>query len=166
MFLVVVALNQGQAKGLGQRQTQAGLAAARHAHDHHSPASRAKMSEGIALTDADREGWLTTLGQLLQAHPQGAVLTCSALKKAYRDRLRTACPPLRFAFLEIGRAEAEVRVKARAQTHFFSAALVESQFATLESPAGEPGVLTLDAVLPLSTLAQQTCAWLALQEVA
>jgi gluconokinase len=74
--------------------------------------------------------------------------------------------PLRFAFLEIGRAEAEVRVKARAQTHFFSAALVESQFATLESPAGEPGVLTLDAGLPLSTLAQQTCAWLALQEVA
>lgn len=59
--------------------------------DHHSPASRAKMSEGIALTDADREGWLTTLGQLLQAHPQGAVLTCSALKKAYRDRLRAAC---------------------------------------------------------------------------
>jgi len=59
-----------------------------------------------------------------------------------------------------------VRVKARAQTHFFSAALVDSQFATLESPAGEPGVLTLDSGLPLSTLAQQTCAWLALQEVA
>lgn len=134
--------------------------------DHHSAASRAKMSEGIALTDADRDGWLITLGQLLQAHTQGAVLTCSALKKAYRDQLRAACPSLRFVFLEIGRAEAEVRVKARAQTHFFSAALVDSQFATLQSPTGEAGVLTVDATLPLTALEQQVCAWLAQQEVA
>ena len=166
MFLVVMGVAGCGKSSLGLALAQALRLPLIEGDDHHSPASRAKMSEGIALTDADREGWLTTLGQLLQAHPQGAVLTCSALKKAYRDRLRAACPPLRFAFLEIGRAEAEVRVKARADTHFFSAALVDSQFATLESPAGEPGVLTLDAVLPLSTLAQQTCAWLALQEVA
>ena len=166
MFLVVMGVAGCGKSSLGLALAQALRLPLIEGDDHHSPASRAKMSEGIALTDADREGWLTTLGQLLQAHPHGAVLTCSALKKTYRDRLRMACPPLRFAFLEICRAEAEVRVKARAQTHFFSAALVESQFATLESPAGEPGVLTLDAVLPLSTLAQQTCAWLALQEVA
>ena len=106
------------------------------------------------------------LGQLLQARPEGAVLTCSALKKAYRDRLRAACPSLRFAFLQIDRAQAEARVKARAQTHFFSAALVDSQFATLESPTGEPGVLTLDATLPLSALEQQACAWLTTLEAA
>jgi gluconokinase len=87
------------------------------------------------------------------------VLTCSALKKAYRDRLRAACPALRFVFLQIDRAESEARVKARAQTHFFSAALVDSQFATLQPPTGEPGVLTLDATLPLTELAQQACAW-------
>ena len=56
--------------------------------DFHSPASRDKMNRGIALTDADRDGWLATLGDALRRHPHGAVLTCSALKRAYRDRLR------------------------------------------------------------------------------
>ena len=134
--------------------------------DHHSPTSREKMRQGIALTDADREGWLTTLGQLLQAQSQGAVLTCSALKKVYRDRLRNACPGLRFVFLEIDRASAGQRVAARAGTHFFSSALVDSQFATLESPVGEAGVLRLDALLDLPSLQQQASAWLATKETA
>ena len=134
--------------------------------DFHPPANVARMREGIALTDADREGWLTTLGQLLQAQPQGAVLTCSALKKVYRDRLRNACPGLRFLFLEIDRASAGQRVAARAGTHFFSSALVDSQFATLESPVGEAGVLRLDALLDLPTLQQQASAWLATKETA
>jgi gluconokinase len=69
--------------------------------DFHSPANRAKMSQGIALTDADRDGWLDILGQQLQAHPGGMVLTCSALKRRYRDRLRQARPGLRFVFLDI-----------------------------------------------------------------
>ena len=60
--------------------------------DFHSAANRAKMSQGIALTDADRDGWLDILGQQLQAHPGGMVLTCSALKRRYRDRLRLARP--------------------------------------------------------------------------
>lgn len=129
--------------------------------DHHSTASREKMSQGIALTDADREGWLTTLGLLLQGHPDGAVLTCSALKKAYRDRLRAACPAVRFAFLDIDRAHAGERVAARVNTHFFSTTLVDSQFATLESPVGEPGVLRLDALLGIATLQSQVSTWLA-----
>ena len=101
MFLVVMGVAGCGKSSLGLALAKALRLPLIEGDDHHSPASRAKMSEGIALTDADREGWLTTLGQLLQAHPQGAVLTCSALKKAYRDRLRTACPPLRFAFLEL-----------------------------------------------------------------
>lgn len=129
--------------------------------DHHSPASREKMSQGIPLTDADREGWLATLGQLLQGHPQGAVLTCSALKKAYRNRLRAACPGVCFVFLEIDRAHAGERVAARVNTHFFSTMLVDSQFATLESPVGEPGVLRLDALQSIATLQAQVSAWLA-----
>ncbi len=134
--------------------------------DHHSPASREKMRQGIALTDADREGWLATLGQLLQTQPQGVVLTCSALKRAYRDRLRSACPGLRFVFLDIDRPHAGLRVAARAGTHFFSSALVDSQFATLESPVGEAGVLRLDALLELPTLQQQASRWLATKETA
>ena len=134
--------------------------------DYHSPTSREKMSQGIPLTDADREGWLETLGELLRQSPNGAVLTCSALKKAYRDRLRSACPGLRFAFLEIDRVHAGQRVAARAGTHFFSSALVDSQFATLESPVGEAGVLRLDALLDLPTLQQQASRWLATKEAA
>lgn len=166
VFLVVMGVAGCGKSSLGQALASALQLPLIEGDDHHSADSRAKMSQGVALTDADREGWLVALGQLLQAHPGGAVLTCSALKKAYRDRLRAACPSLRFAFLQIDRAEAEVRVKARAQTHFFSAALVDSQFATLESPVAEPGVLGLDATLPLSTLEQQACAWLAHQEAA
>ena len=127
--------------------------------DHHSQANRARMAQGVALTDADRKDWLATRGRLLQAHPQGAVLTCSALKRAYRDQLRAASPGLRFAFLEITPAAAARRVAARA-SHFFSASLVDSQFATLESPLGEPGVLRLDAEQPLTTLQRQVQQWL------
>lgn len=133
---------------------------------HHSAGNLAKMSQGIALTDADREGWLDILGQELQAHPQGVVLTCSALKRAYRDRLRKAEPGVRFVFLEIGREDAMARVAARAATHFFSSSLVDSQFATLESPVGEPGVLRVDALLPLAQLRAQASAWLNSKEFA
>ena len=166
LFLVVMGVAGCGKSSLGQSLAAALQLPLIEGDDHHSAASRTKMSQGVPLTDADREGWLTQLGQLLQARPEGAVLTCSALKKAYRDRLRAACPSLRFAFLQIDRAQAEARVKARAQTHFFSAALVDSQFATLESPTGEPGVLTLDATLPLSALEQQACAWLTTLEAA
>jgi gluconokinase len=166
VFLVVMGVAGCGKSSLGQSLAAALQLPLIEGDDHHSAASRTKMSQGVPLTDTDREGWLTQLGQLLQARPEGAVLTCSALKKAYRDRLRAACPSLRFAFLQIDRTESEARVKARAQTHFFSAALVDSQFATLESPTCEPGVLTLDATLPLSTLEQQACAWLTTLEAA
>ncbi len=128
--------------------------------DHHSPANRDKMARGIALTDADRADWLATLADQLQARPGGAVVTCSALKRAYRDRLRQAAPGLRFVFLEIGKVDAQARVSARA-SHFFSTSLVDNQFATLESPVGEAGVLRLDATLPLAQLQTTVTAWLA-----
>lgn len=127
--------------------------------DHHSQANRDKMQQGTALTDADRQGWLQTLGQLLQAQPAGVVMTCSALKKAYRDQLRQARPDLRFVFLDIDRQAAGERVASRA-SHFFSSTLVDSQFATLESPVGEAGVLRVDALRPLAELQAQASAWL------
>jgi gluconokinase len=132
---------------------------------HHSPENRSKMQQGIALTDADRAGWLGQLGRLLTQHEQAAsqtplILTCSALKRSYRDRLRAAAPALRFVFLDIAREEAQARVLARAPQHFFSASLVDSQFATLESPVGEAGVLCLDATLGLDHLHQQVLNWL------
>ena len=127
--------------------------------DFHSQANRDKMAAGIALTDADRDGWLSTLGEQLHLHPSGVVMTCSSLKRAYRDRLRAASPGLRFVFLELDREAALQRVSSRA-SHFFSSGLVDSQFATLESPVGEPGVLRVDALLGLEALCAQVVAWL------
>jgi len=127
--------------------------------DFHSAGNRAKMANGVPLTDADRAEWLVVLGRQLADHPQGVVLTCSALKRAYREQLRQAAPGLRFVFLEIGREAAQQRVAGRG-SHFFSATLVDSQFATLESPVGEPGVLRVDALEPLDTLQRRVTAWL------
>lgn len=166
VYLVVMGVAGCGKSSLGSALAQAQGLPLIEGDDHHSPVSREKMRQGIALTDEDREGWLATLGQLLQAHPHGAVLTCSALKKVYRNRLRNACPGLLFVFLEIDRASAGQRVAARAGTHFFSSTLVDSQFATLESPVGEAGVLRLDALLNLATLQQQASAWIAAQESA
>jgi gluconokinase len=127
--------------------------------DFHGPASLAKMRLGVPLTDADRAGWLTALAAQLQSHDSGVVMTCSALKRRYRERLRDAAPGLRFVHLEVDRATAQARVTARGAAHFFSSALVESQFTALESPAGEVGVLTLAATAPCHQLCQAVRAW-------
>jgi gluconokinase len=103
------------------------------------------MRSGVALTDADRAQWLDTLAAELKRRPKGAVLTCSALKRSYRDRLRAAVPKLRFAWLELDESAASARVARRAQ-HFFPAGLVKTQFGALEPPIGEAGVLRLDAL--------------------
>ncbi|MGO4389891.1 gluconokinase [Variovorax sp. M-6] len=128
--------------------------------DFHAPASVSKMRAGIALTDADRAGWLATLGHELARQREGAVLTCSALKRDYRERLRSAVPGLRFVFMALTREEAERRVAARAGEHMFPASLVANQFATLESPVGEPGVLEVDATAPMPELVARVRGWL------
>ena len=127
--------------------------------DFHSDENKARMRAGVPLSDADRADWLRSLARELQRRPDGAVLTCSALKHSYRDFLRAASPGLAFIFLDISEDEALWRVRARGP-HFFSPELMRSQFETLEPPVNEPGVLSLDAGLPLETLVNQTVAWL------
>lgn len=127
--------------------------------DFHSDKSKQLMRSGVPLTDELRAGWLETLGAELAARPDGAVLTCSALKRAYREVLRRHAPGLRFVFLDITRDEAMRRVASRAGAHLFPTTLVDSQFATLESPVGEAGVLRVDATAPLPDLVAQVSAW-------
>lgn len=127
--------------------------------DFHPAANIEKMHSGIALTDADRAGWLVALGQAMAGHEGGAVLTCSALKKAYRDTLRAAVPGLRFVFMEISPQEALARVEARKASHFFSSSLVDNQFATLQDPTGEDGVLPVPATDSIDRLVQRVSAW-------
>lgn len=128
--------------------------------DFHSAANRAKMAQGIALTDDDRAQWLSLLVDEIRNHPKGVVLTCSALKKAYRDQLRRGASNLKFVFLDLDREEALRRVQGRGAGHFFPAALVDSQFATLESPMGETRVLKVDATRPMDALQRQVVNWL------
>ena len=80
---------------------------------YHSAANREKMRRGVPLTDADRAGWLDILAGELRTRPGHVVLTCSALKRAYRDRLRDAAPGLRFVFMDIDPASARRRTEAR-----------------------------------------------------
>ena len=113
----------------------------------HPAANIAKMSAGIPLTDDDRAGWLASLANELQrAIERGRrpVLTCSALKLRYRECLRSAVDGLGFVFLELTPEVAADRVAHR-PGHFMPKTLIDSQFATLESPVNEPLVLTLNA---------------------
>lgn len=128
--------------------------------EFHSDANRALMQQGIPLTDANRADWLDRLGEELALRPGGAVLTCSALKASYRDRLRAASPGLRFAWLDLDAASAEARVAQR-PSHFFPAGLVATQFEALEPPSNEPGVLRLDALAAPEALAGQAVRWMA-----
>ncbi|KAF1060985.1 MAG: Gluconokinase [Pseudomonas citronellolis] len=128
---------------------------------YHPTTNIQKMSAGIPLTDDDRAGWLATLANELRsavAAGRYPVLTCSALKRRYRDQLRAAVPGLGVVFLELTPQDAVRRVAERAG-HFMPASLIDSQFATLEAPHSEPLTLALDATLPVEQLADAALAW-------
>jgi len=139
--------------GCGKSAVGDRLAAALHlplveGDGFHPPANVDKMRRGVPLQDEDRTGWLRLLGEQLQSNPAGVVLTCSALKRSYRDQLRAAAPGLVFLHLVLTPAQARERVASR-QDHFYPPSLVDSQFAALEDPAGEPRVASVDAHQPL-----------------
>jgi gluconokinase len=114
----------------------------------HPPANVEKMRQGIPLTDADRWPWLDRIGEELKSwagEDKSGVLTCSALKRAYRDRIRAARPDVRFVYVKGSEALIAARVAAR-HHEYMPASLLRSQFDTLEEPTlGEPGVVTVDA---------------------
>jgi len=107
--------------------------------DYHPPENVQRMAAGIPLTDADRAGWLRALASRLSeaaTSGTGLVLTCSALKRSYRDVLRAAVPDIQFVFLDGPRSLIAERLGNR-HGHFMPAALLDSQVATLEAPAAE-----------------------------
>ncbi|MEV7280244.1 gluconokinase [Streptomyces sp. NPDC093111] len=109
--------------------------------DFHPAANVAKMSAGTPLDDTDREPWLDAIGRW--AHTRaglGGVVSSSALKRIYRDRLRAAAPGVVFLHLTGDRELIERRMAAR-KGHFMPTALLDSQFATLQPlGADEAGV--------------------------
>jgi gluconokinase len=107
------------------------------ADEYHPAANVAKMAAGVALSDADRWPWLDRLRQELQSlHAGGrhAVLACSALREAYRDRLDPG-RELKWIYLKGDAATIEPRLASR-RGHYMPPSLLASQFAALEEPVG------------------------------
>ena len=127
--------------------------------DFHPQGNIDKMRQGLPLEDSDRVGWLQRLAQELGAYPAGAVLTCSALKRSYRELLRASVPGLKFVHLALSQHQALERVASRTD-HFYPPSLVASQFEALEDPAGEPGVFVVDATLHVDEVVHRAAAWL------
>ncbi len=115
----------------------------------HPAANVAKMAAGIPLDDADRAPWLDAVGAVLAAGP--VVVACSALKRAYRDRLRAAAPALELVFLDGSRELLASRLVAR-PGHFMPASLLDSQLATLERPSPDERPVTVDIAAPVAEI--------------
>ena len=113
---------------------------------YHPAENIEKMSAGIPLTDQDREGWLRAIGARIRRANEtgkGVVVSCSALKRSYRDVLRETGGAVQFIFLRGERALIAERVRGR-KDHFMPAALLDSQFAALEQPSPAEDVWTVD----------------------
>jgi gluconokinase len=116
----------------------------------HTAANIAKMRAGIPLTDADRWPWLRAIGAWMDeriAAGESAVITSSALKRAYRDALLGGRPEARMIFLSVSRDEAERRLAAR-HGHFFPERLLGTQFDALEPPQPDEPRVTVVASGP------------------
>lgn len=121
------------------------------ADDLHPAQNVAWMASGKPLTDEMRWPWLEACGVALS---KGGVLGCSALKRAYRDRLRAAVPGLVLVYPQADRALIAARLAAR-QDHFMPPALLDSQFATLEEPGPEEAPIVVSVDQPVAAIVDQ-----------
>ena len=141
--------------GCGKSSVGAGLATRlglnyRDGDDLHPPENVAKMRAGMPLTDGDRWPWLDRVGQVLLAEAP-VIVGCSALKRAYRDRIRTAAGgPVTFVHLAGSQEVIAARMALR-QGHYMPLSLLDSQFAALEPPAAEEAI-TVSIDQPLEAI--------------
>jgi gluconokinase len=119
----------------------------------HPKANIAKMSSGTPLTDDDRWPWLDAIARAMREAPGGVIVTCSSLRRIYRDRLRAgAGRPVLFVFLEGSKETIAARLADR-KGHFMPPSLLASQFATLEPPGdAEPGIVRVSIDPPVDAV--------------
>lgn len=127
--------------------------------DLHPAANVDRMRAGVPLTDEDRGPWLDAVGSWLAAHPDGGVTACSALRRAYRDRLRVHAPAAWFVHLDGDPALVAERQAAR-RGHFMPASLQASQQATLEPLEADEAGIRVDVALPPEALVDRVLALL------
>ena len=116
----------------------------------HPPRNVALMAAGTPLTDDDRAGWLAMIADRLaqaQTGDVGLVVSCSALKRSYRDGLRARCPGLQLVYLHGTAAQLHARLQAR-NGHYMPPSLLASQLTTLEPPSHDEHALSFDINLP------------------
>jgi gluconokinase len=112
----------------------------------HPPANVEKMSAGIPLTDADRLPWLRKIAETIdgwRAHGESGVVTCSALKRSYRDIIVGDRPDVRLVYLRGSHDLIRQRMAAR-HGHFMPSTLLDSQFAILEEPSPDENAIVVD----------------------
>ena len=154
--------------GCGKSSVGAALSQAlgipyRDGDDLHPAVNVAKMRAGEALTDADRWPWLDRVAQEL-ARLAPVIVGCSALRRAYRDRIRAgAGGPVLFVHLAGSREVIAARMAARSG-HFMPASLLDSQFATLEPPGPDEAAITVDIAQPLDRLVAEILRRLELRD--
>lgn len=138
-------IGEGLAAGLGMPLLEG--------DQFHPESNIAKMSSGTPLIDEDRWPWLDAIARAMRDAPGGVIVTCSALRRVYRDRLRDgAGRPLLFVFLNGSKETIAARLAER-KGHFMPPSLLDSQFATLEPPdADEPGIVRVSIVPPISSV--------------
>lgn len=129
----------------------------------HPASNIAKMSAGIPLTDADRWPWLNIIGKAMKAKCEkghGVIASCSALKKAYREKLAEAVGlPITFIHLYGSRDLLAARMADR-KGHFMPTSLLDSQLATIEVPGPGETALHLDVIAPVDELVRRSKAYL------
>lgn len=136
MMLLVMGVSGSGKSTVGQALADAVGAIFLDADRYHPPANIDRMRGGIPLTDDDRLPWLETLRDELHDREktgQAVVLACSALKQSYRDLLTSRITSPRWIYLEGTPEQIRARLQAR-RGHFMPAALLDSQFQTLEAP--------------------------------
>ncbi len=121
--------------------------------DLHPPANTAKMAAGEPLDDADRHPWLETVGRWLAEHDDGGVITCSALKRSYRDQLRGHAPKVIFVHLHGDRAMIARRQAAR-RGHFMPTSLLDSQFDALEPLETDEAGVVVEVSSPVDQIVE------------
>lgn len=129
--------------------------------DFHPPRNVAKMAAGHPLDDTDRVDWLRRLGDWLAQHGNtGGVLSASALRRSYRDLLRTSAPDVLFLHLHGSPGLLLERMGTRTD-HFMPVALLDSQLATLEPLDDDEHGLTVDAAEPVAVAIDRFLRWIA-----
>ena len=146
VILIVMGVSGSGKTTIGELLAKRLDCAFREGDSLHPASNVAKMSAGNPLTDEDRIPWLTIIAGVIdqwRAAGQSGVLTCSALKRKYRDLLDGGRPEVRFVYCKGSKELIRERITAR-KHHFMPASLLDSQFATLEEPTADEPVAIAD----------------------